>query len=158
MLPNNAFERTMVHCGPHPFSQQQLACSVRQAASWPAAQLGRYTSHCASSMLGQTLQRFPVASRPVSSIAGSLDARSSGAVSCVGVEVMCTGAAFEHVGINPRAGALSVVASGTASEAARQFTQGAGVAHDCVTYNYAFETDAIAGSAALCQRAAQRGR
>ena len=149
MTPNNALERTVRHGGP------RLPAA---RPSWPAAQLGRYTSLSASSMLGQTLQRFPVASRPVARIAASLDAGSSGAVSCVGVEVMCTGAAFEHFGINRRAGAVSVVASGTASEAARQFTQGARVAHDCVTYNYAFETDAIAGSAALCQRAAQRER
>jgi hypothetical protein len=40
-MANNALERTVGHVGPHPFSQQQLACSVRQAASWPAAQLGR---------------------------------------------------------------------------------------------------------------------
>jgi hypothetical protein len=41
MLSNNALERTVRHSGPHPFSQPVLAFSVRQAASWPAAQLGR---------------------------------------------------------------------------------------------------------------------
>ncbi len=41
MTANNALERTVRHVGPHPFSQLLLAFSVRQAAAWPAAQLGR---------------------------------------------------------------------------------------------------------------------
>jgi hypothetical protein len=41
MLPNNALERTVGYRGPHPGCQRLLACSVRQAAPWPAAQLGR---------------------------------------------------------------------------------------------------------------------
>jgi hypothetical protein len=41
MTSNNALERTVSHIGSHPFSHQQLARSVRQAASWPAAQLSR---------------------------------------------------------------------------------------------------------------------
>jgi len=40
-MANNALERTVGHKGPHPFTQQLLGCSVRQAALWPAAQLGR---------------------------------------------------------------------------------------------------------------------
>ena len=39
VLPNNAFERTVKHRGP------RLAAAQRW---WPAAQLGRYTSECAS--------------------------------------------------------------------------------------------------------------
>ena len=40
-MANNAFERTVGHKGPHPFTQQQLGCSVRQAATWSAAELDR---------------------------------------------------------------------------------------------------------------------
>jgi hypothetical protein len=40
-MANNALERTVEHKGPHPFTQQQLGCSARQAAPRPAAQLGR---------------------------------------------------------------------------------------------------------------------
>jgi plasmid stabilization system protein ParE len=40
-MPNIALERAVRHVGRHPGCQGLLACSVRQAASWPAAQLGR---------------------------------------------------------------------------------------------------------------------
>jgi RecA-family ATPase len=39
---NNALERTVAHCGPHPGCQQVVGwLCMRQAAMWPAAQLGR---------------------------------------------------------------------------------------------------------------------
>ena len=41
MLSNISFERTVVHCGPHPCCPRPRAGTMRQAASWPAAQLDR---------------------------------------------------------------------------------------------------------------------
>ena len=41
MLPNNSLERTVSYGGPHPGCQLLLAGSMRQAATWPAAQLSR---------------------------------------------------------------------------------------------------------------------
>ena len=40
-MANNALQRTVNQLGLHPFTQQPLGCSVRQAAPWSAAELGR---------------------------------------------------------------------------------------------------------------------
>jgi hypothetical protein len=42
LLPNNALERTVDYRGPHPGYQPVVGwLCMRQAAIWPAAQLGR---------------------------------------------------------------------------------------------------------------------
>ena len=41
VLSNMALQRTVRRSGPHPFCQPWLACSVRQAATWSAAERRR---------------------------------------------------------------------------------------------------------------------
>jgi hypothetical protein len=40
VMPNNALERTVKHCGPR-CARNELRARQRGTAAWPAAQLGR---------------------------------------------------------------------------------------------------------------------
>jgi hypothetical protein len=101
MTPNNALEQSVNHCGPRLAAARSL---------WPAAQLGRYTSHRVSDVLGHVSRS---AGSSVSSIAGSIGSGAVGAPASRGVVVARIGASLGHrlLGRRPCAG-VAAFASG----------------------------------------------
>ena len=67
VMPNNALERTVKDRGPHPGCQPVVGwLCMRQAALWPAAQLGRSAARCGVDEQGGVCFRLKAKAHTVS--------------------------------------------------------------------------------------------